>query len=277
MNFSKWDIGIMIAMSFAVISMSFVFPALGLSGSNVQESEIPSFNITTERFDWTGEFPDRPGTPSSGILRWNSDITGASDNQIWLDGDTTDGTELVLLNNGTPSNPQPEVLVNNWDGGSAVTDEYIFNDVGDILEHDNFSYIIQFEYVTNTTNDQGDRILEVSYDIEQQPSDTTWYGRIPFLGGVVSAGNQLAGILGWIGTVFWWASATIVTTVLNFLGITFDVITFLLSTFYWIVGTYTSVITGAPSWVGVFLAIPGLLLSIELGKVTLLIIQVLPP
>ena len=73
MDFTTRDIGILISMSLAVIMISFVFPTIGLAdtGDKAAESEIPEFNISTDRFDFAGDFPDNPGTPSTGALERN--------------------------------------------------------------------------------------------------------------------------------------------------------------------------------------------------------------
>jgi len=277
MNFTQNDFAIIMASSIAIIAMSFVFPPLGLTSQDkVAENEIPEFNITTEEFKFTDEFPENPGSPSQGTLEFSESLAGDSDNQIFLDGDTDNGTELVLLNNGNLSEPEPQVRVNNWDSGMVTTDIYNFSQVGDIQNHDNFSYEIKFTYLTLENVNKSSQTYVIRYQIETQPENTNWIKRIPVVGGVVGAGEQLAGIIGWIGSVIWWFLSRTAISGTNILNIVYQVLFFIIDLMSFLIGTYTDIVTNANEYAAILVLIPGLLLSLEFGKLVYIGITVIP-
>jgi len=278
MEFTSFDFKILMAASIAIIAMSYTFPALGLTGNgNVDPSDIPQFNITADQFDTANEFPDRPNSPSQGQLLFNEELAGESDNVVWLDGHTNNGTEVVLLNNGDFSDPEPQIRVNSWESGSAVnTSIYNFTNVGDIKVHDDYGYEIQFTYDALINLNETDQTYRVRYDIRSGPSDTNWIRRIPIVGGVFSAGQQLAAIVGWIGSIGWFYVVALIESSTKIVIAILDIVTFLISLLHWLTTTYFAIVANASGYAAVFVLIPGIMLFVEFAKLAMIGVGLLP-
>lgn len=276
MNFTKADMAIIISMSIALVTMTFAFPAAGMvDEESANATDIPEFDIETSRFDFAGEFPRNPGQPSVGTLVYDNTTSALEDSrQIWLNGDTDSGTEMLLLDDNDETNAS--VRLNYWPGPS--TDEVILTEVGefDQIKNDSAGWEVTFEFVSAENRGEDNVTLTVDYTIEQQPEDTSWFDRVPILGGVVGAGEQLAGIVGWIGSVLFWLFGTLFEVALNLVGILFDIMVFVIDTGTWLATTWAAITAGAGSWAAVFVAIPGLLLFLELAKLVMIGISLLP-
>lgn len=277
MNFTYRDMLILLSMTVAVILMSFTFTALGLANEDVQENDIPEFNTTAENFNMVDEFPDNPGTPSQFTITWNELLSGSSDNQYWLHGDTNGGVEAALFNDGNASNPEPRIRINDWNSGSVNSyKEYNFSEEGNysVITEGNYTLYIEWDETKNLG--ENDMSFGVLVQIREQPSDKGFLGRIPVVGAVFSAGQELASIVAYIGVVIWWISATILEITINLILTLYGVIVFFVSMIHWLLITYTAIITGVSAWASVFLAIPGTLLMLEFTKLLLIGIKLLP-
>lgn len=282
MDFTKFDVVILFTMSFAIIILSFTFPAVGLADSSNEtaESDVPEFNISSSKWDIAGDFPDDPGTPAQGVLEWEESLGGNSQNEVTLHGDTTDGVQMSLVNTGTGSQPDMLVTVTNWTSGSSVSETYNVtneqvNDDG-IFFHDNYSYEIYLEIETyeNVGGDSFEN--DVSWELREMPEDEGWIDRIPVIGGIFSAAEQLASVLAWFGAIIWWAVATSFEIALAVIGTLLDVMVFGVDVLVWLSTTYTDVITTAEGWASVIMLIPGLLVSLEFGKIAMIGVSLLP-
>lgn len=275
MDFGRTDIIIVVSMSLAIISMSFVFPALGLTADSdeVAENDIPEFNMSADRFDIAGEFPDQPGTPSQGTLVLNNSVDILEDNRrVWLEGDTDGGTELLLTN----QTDDARLVLNHWPGPDK--DEVVLSNVGDVddIQNDTAGWHIKFEYVNIENRNKSNQTITVDYEIIQQPADSAWYSRIPVVGSVFSTGEQLAGIVGWIGSIIYWTFGTMFSVILNLIGILFDVVTYGFSMLIWMVSTYNSIISSASAFASVFVMAPAIILFLEFAKIGMIAINLLP-
>lgn len=288
MNFSKFDMVLIFSMSLAIVLMSFMFPALGMTeeGDKVNESDIPEFNISSDRWDIVGDFPEDPGTPSTGRIIWNESEGAESDNQRWLHGDTSLGAEHTVINFGSADNPDAEVRLTSWnDDQSNFTNQTItgegqeftlesVNEIGGSLTV-NFNYTVEYE-VAVYENTSGNFHVEVDYLITEQPQDEAWYERVPLLGGLFSAGADLAGIVGWIGSILYWFVASTFEIALTLVTILFDVMVYGISMLQWLTGTYSSIISGAGGFAQVLVAMPPVLLFVEFAKIGMIGISLLP-
>ena len=276
MTIGKFELSMVVVMTLAIISMSFTFPAMGLTGDAADDDDIPEFSLETDRYDFTDEFPDPPHNPSSGTLVWDDDDPAGKvhGNVVWLDGDTDDGTELVLLNETVDGEPRPNIRMNNWDNGFESQENYTFEDMGDFHNfEDTYGYTILTQpsvFEPNTTH------WEIEWMIHEQPGDQVWYNRIPVVGTVIGAGEQLAGIVGWIGSVILWGVTWLFEISMNLLHILIDVLVYLGEMMLWIGSTYADIIEGANSWAGVFAAIPGVIIGVVFAKIVLGFILALP-
>lgn len=261
MEWTKWDTRLFVTFLLIVVLMSFTFPVLGLTGSTVNESDIPEFNITAERFNWAGEFPENPETPSKGVLNHTSsefdNYPGTIQTEIGKAQSNSDRIFLVAINETAVH------LVN----ASDVQAAHNYTSKGEENTHIAFGYEIDVQ-----AKDLQHGKFE--YIIQQRPSDTAWYTGIP---GATTAAD-LANFVAYIGVVIWWTSSTLVTSVLNIIGIILDLVIFFLNTVYFISTTYGDIVTGAPTnWASILVAMPGTLFSFMLGKMTMIVIGTLKP
>lgn len=263
MNFGFRDIMIIMSMSVMVISMNFVFPALGLASDQTSESDIPEFNITTDRFGGYLDKPEFPSTPNRGTINHTSTKFDNYAGSIQVElGKGTSGEKVWLV-----AIEENETHLTNE---SASIDNEIFssNDVTKRVQLD--GYTVDVHSVDISTG-------EYTYEVVSRPGDSTWYSSIPFIGGIFSAGEQLAGIIGWIGSLLFYFLIGLGSTILNGFVIMFDFVTFAVGLLHWLITTYTGIIANAPtSWASLILAIPGILLSLEFSKVILIIVSLLP-
>lgn len=274
MNFTKWDMTIVLGMAITVIFMSFTFPALNLTGSEVNESNIPEFNMSQNTFNISGDFPEKPGVPSQGTVTYYENKSGGGEqDQAWLTGFTDDGLEHLLLKTGSPN---MELRVNSWQSGTAIVDTFPFSSESDTFTYQNNSWIIEYN-VTNYEN-QGltNFTTAVAWQIRQTPSDSSWWDGIPILGGILSSGADLAGMLGWFGSIILWFFTTLFELVLNAVIVLTNITVYLISTVIWLSSTYFSIASGAAGFGQIIVAIPGILLSLEFAKLAMIGIKLLP-
>lgn len=284
MEFSKFDMVILMVMSVGIVVMSFVFPALGLAEAETAESDIPSFEMDEQRFDFAADFPNNPGTPSTGTLTFDtSRAAGLSDNSIWLN-EGLNNTQLTLTENASTETAQVNLFLFPLDmSGVLDQDNATLSPVGDavVLEID-YMDEVEYDVYTELTREEdvtGGTIYAVEYEIRNQPTADEgggWLDRIPILGGIIDAGETLAGMVGWVGAVLWWFVTSSWEVALNTIGMLFDVVTFLFASASWLATTYGGIVEAADSWVAVFVAIPGLLLSLEFAKLGMIGISLLP-
>lgn len=297
MDITRTDLTIIVAMSIGIILMSFIFPAAGLTGDKAQQSEIPDFNITSDRFDFAGDFPNDPGTPTRGTLHQQIGETGELQDSVDLF--RKDGHTIRLRQTGYgPGTQSDQVVVNlTYINATGV----IVEDEGTIWTNDQegdrrtlggtdffgleVSVVPEFEFNVS----QGETgVWHVDWRIENElESDPTggsdsggsWLSRIPVVGGAlsnaVSTAGDVASVVGWIGSILWWLAATVFEVILNALGIVVDVLLFIFGLASYLVTTYNGAVQGAPSaWAQVILLIPGLILMLEWAKVAIVMVDV---
>lgn len=277
MNFSFRDMIIILSMSTAVILMTFTFTALGLADEEVGENDIPEFNTTGDNFDLVGQFPDSPGTPSAFPITWNEKLGSDSNNQIWLDGDTSDGTELVLLNNGNESDIRPRLGVNTWTNGNVSQSKYEYTELDDYHIFNDNGYELYTYWSSYSNKNETNMTFNVYVEIREQPTtDGGFLKRIPVIGGIVSAGESTAGAVLWIGSILYWTLGAIFEVIINLSLMLYNITAFFVAFMHWLLISYSAVISGASAWASVFVAIPGILLMVEFTKLILIGIKLLP-
>ena len=263
MNIGKFDLMVLVVMGLAVVSMSFVFPALGLSGVSTEESDIPSLNIQEGRFDLVGDSPRQPSSPTEGVLFYDTTQSATfSENSIWLEGNTNDGVQLTLLQNASDPS-QADVLLTEWNGTVASQDRIAIteNNSSGVLSTAGYQIAVE-----TTDRHNPPDLLEVSWRVDDDPRASGAFG---FL-------TDLVNVVAWGVTWIIWFMTSIVEGTLNAIGIIFDVMGYLISLMSWLITTYGTIVTSAPSWVGIFVAIPGIVLSAVLAKIVIIGIQLLP-
>lgn len=272
---SKFDVTLLFTMALAVVSMSFVMPALGLSSTSTDANDIPELNVSESRFDLVGGFPEQPNTATSGTMFYNTTRQSAfSNNAFFLDGGTSGGYELLLLQNS--STGDAELNLQQWSSGSVTSEQTVVlnestNPTGVLSVGD---YVVGVE-LGEDNNPPG--YLQAKWNVKSQPTPGgSFIGRIPVVGSLFQTADAVASILAWLVTVFIWISTSIVEAFLNVIGIVFDVSVYFIRLLTWLTTTYASVVSAADSWVTVFVALPGIILSVTLAKVVVIFIGLLP-
>lgn len=276
MNFSKFDIVLIVTMSIAVIGMSFTFPALGLTDQSDEtaESDIPEFDIQNDRFDFASSFPANPGTPSGGELSYNQ--SGDDNREVTLHEDSSNNYETWLVFDAEPTSDTLRVTWYEDDAGNLTTNRYWFNE-SETHTDQQYDMEVRFELLEADKAVDNATSGEMRYTILDEPSGSSGFlDRIPIVGGVVDAGDSLASIVGWIGSVIWWFTTTFYEVTLNTIGMLYDATSYMFEMAAWLIGTYSSIISAAESWASVFVAVPGVLLMLELAKMVMIGISLLP-
>jgi hypothetical protein len=272
MQIGKWDVMVLVVMGLSVVSMSFVMPALGLADTSTQESDIPTLTVDSNRFSVATDRPRFPNTATEGTLVLNTTKDPAfSDNQIYLKETSTEDVTLALTQNSST--------------GDAVVTLSIFNDTSTqtervFLSANNTSGVIvlqEYEIAIEATADHNPPdYLAVSWKLAEQETTDSWVGRIPGVGALFDTADLVAQVLAWAVTVFIWFSTSLVFGALNLVGILIDASVYFLSLLAWLITTYASVVSNAPSWTSVFVALPGIILSVTLAKVLIILFRSLP-
>lgn len=268
MSITKTDIAILMSMSIAVIAMSFTFPALGLAGNSVNSTNIPKFNTTANTFNWEKEQPAKPGGPSEGMLNHTSNQFDSYEGSIQYElGKNENGNRTVLI-----ANPEETVKLNDIEkisGGTLDSHTFTGNKEEASISGGGFTVdLYSIDY-----NDTG----TYEFVVTERPSDKNWASGIPVIGGIVSGGNQLAAIVGWLGAMIFYFLERFAVSTTNFFVIIFNVISFIISLLHWILSTYYGIVDNAPTaWASVFVAIPGILLSLEFSKIAMTFVDKIP-
>jgi len=277
MNFGKFDAIMLLTMSLAVISMSFVFPAIGLAGtdSTVSESDIPELDIETDRFDIVGSLPDRPRSTDSGVITYRSD--GYDDRDIDLlveGGNLTVSTSAFAEGQG---NTTPiRVFLTEFSTSTQLQIDQSntsLNETGQVAElsvGNETDYTVRYTLIEVRNSGTDDFEAQVEFQVIDSP------GGDGFLGTIFGTADALASTIAWLGTVFYWFSVTIFEITGNAIGAIFDVTSYLFSLIAWLITSYTSIISSSSGFATVFVSVPGIILGIMLAKVLVIGVKILP-
>lgn len=276
MNFGKFDAIMLLTMLLAVVSMSFVFPAIGLSDDNsVSESQIPELDIETDRFDISGQLPDRPRSTDSGVITYRSDGFDNRDISLYVDGGTVRvSTSIFAENNGntTPIN----VFLNEFDpddGLQVDSQNTTLNETGDKAEltvDNQTEYTVRYELIELQDEGTEDFEAQVQFEVIDSPEEDG------FLGTIFGAADALASTLAWIGTVFYWFSISLFEIAGNALFTIFSVTSYLISLVIFMLTSYNSIVAASSGFATVFVAIPAVILAVILAKIVIIGVGLLP-
>lgn len=279
MNINKFDMFILIVTSIAVITMSFTFPALGLSGNQQNESDIPEFNITKGAADFAREEPKYPGTPSEGTLHYINGSESWEDNrQVYLERGNTEYLLSFFDDNSGGSTPVWHANLIKFNSSGSYTNDVNINEseAKELCSVDS-AYCVGLNNLNVINNSTGNEEAELDWEVTTQPSDQNWLGRLPVVGSIISGANQLASIVGWGISIIWHYVVYVMTVIANVLLIFYNIITFVITFIAWLTTTYGNIVSGAPAaWVSVIVAIPGILLSLVFMKLIAVGIHLLP-
>lgn len=295
MDITGFDITILVASTIGIILMSFTFPALGLTGEETSEDEIPEFDVDADRFGFADEFPSRPNSPSSNVMTisnreedenrytlTHTDRIQGGDNAV--DVYTVFETESVQPPDHSPRG-QVWVEISNFSNGEfdGYTEAYL-NDTGDYATVSRAGYRVQFhlESAVNwngTLNENEGTRAVVSYEIQESPPEVEpLIERVPIIGSFFeTGGGGIVGAVTWIANVLQWAVLTSFDIILNGLGMVFDVVGFMFGLADFLVTTYTEIVSaeGLAPWASVILVIPGIMLMAVWAKLAAVAVEVI--
>jgi hypothetical protein len=277
MNISKFDIAVLFSTSLCVILLSLSAPAFGLTSQNATNaSDVPRFNTSADSFDIAGEFPDTPGTPSSGRLVYNTNGPGGDGiNNVWVDGeDTSGGTQIVTGNAGNTSDPEVDVTITEWQNGNIYHQEsFILSQVGETAQYQNDSWNILLEYDAFETGTADGTKIFTTYEVKQSPDDEGLLSGIPIVGDVA---DLVASGTFFIGEVIFWFAATVFEVTVTLILAIVNFVTFMIDLIGWLTTTYFDIALNAPGFAGVIVMVPAIMLFAELAKIIAVVISLLP-
>lgn len=279
MNFTKFDMVLLFTMSLAVVLMSFTFPALGMTDNSdeVNETDIPELNLSSSSWDIVGEFPDQPGTPTSGELERNDSVQLIGEQQAWIDRPKSDGTSINIASFDTGYH---NITVGEFnDSGPDFTDVYDMTHEGQEIRHQNNSWSILFTVEEYDNIGHANVSSTVHWEIIESPASDEGGGLSdwPVIGGVWDAGEQLFLALAWLGDIIMWGFGTLIEVSLTIVETLFTAMVYAFDMVKWLSGTYASIVSSAPDgFASAILAVPGALLTLEFLKVTWIGLKLLP-
>lgn len=291
MQFSKFDMTILVVMTLSVIIMSFTLPAVGMAGSGNQtvQSDVPEFGIESDRFDLAGSFPDRPGGSQSGKITWAESYGDAQNGLsfIQLDAPLDNGFSIEIAEFGTSPDEYYLVQAANWSGGSIDSyNRYNITSEGQefIYANNSDEWAVEFEVTeadnVSSANSSKNTNITVNYDVQSSgktsQNSAGGLGALPVVGGLFQAGAELASTIVWIGEVILWGAVFIVELGVNLIGILFDTMVFAIDLMSYMVSTYQDVIAQSSDWARVVLIVPGMILFAEFAKLAMIAISLLP-
>lgn len=280
MNFGQKDFALLVGSALFLILVSFVFPAIGFASEDINSTEIPSYNLSEGQFSYVTNTPEYPSRATEGTLTYVDNQDVYQDNRrVWLQGNSNDGFEVTLTNNGTIANPNASLYLNQYNSSGFVTSSST-----EMTESDNFSklelsgYIVTFENVRFSNVNNSDMTMQVDYYVKQTAAGASAVGQIPIIGGVASATaeaiDHAVSVLGWIGSVIFQPIYNTMVRITNTLIAFYNVLKFFIGLLYWILSTYGSVVAASPAnWVGLFLAVPGIVFSLIFSKLIIIAVR----
>lgn len=288
MEFEVRDMAVISMSVLFIVTMSYVYPAIGLVDNSVKinDSEVPVYNKTNKEANLVDDFPEDPGSPSTGEVTYSetdpstASVDGIS--LIWLEKPKSDGFSIELVN----SSGTLELRVDQWSNNNVVgRDTFTINadDNGTEYLYKNSSndWTIRFTVQEVKNYSSENMTAEVDYVIEGSPDDAeSGLGTLPLIGGLFDAGEAVAGVVGYIGSVIYWFIATTIEIVVYIALSIFEFGTYMVGLLIEMFSTYTAVISAATNqggpWVGAFMTIPLVLFGLESAKILMIIVSLLP-
>lgn len=287
MNITKFDSSLLFITTLAVVLISFTGPVFGLTTADATDAnDIPNLTVNEGTFDRLDGFPERPGNPSSGELVYTENSTTAhGDNTVYVLGDfqNRNGIEVILSKpTGTPTN-SAKFFVYDWNSGTLESSWNATVAEGESVRYENQSQGLIMELsvsnATETYPGTGSTYTdhaEGRFQVVETPSDSGFFSNVPILGGIANGASELAGIVGWIGSIIFYLFLMAGETVINVFVILVNVTTYLISITGWLFGTYLSVVEGAGGWASVIVAVPGTIFAAMLAKFVAVGISLMP-
>lgn len=241
MEMTKFDVTLTVSLLIGILLMSWLFPVLGLTGTQPSDDDVPEFEVNSSRFDFTGDFPQRPGDPGSNPINWDEN-GGKYDNTLWLEGDTGNGVQLFVVNDNNVSDPEIKYDLAEWSSGAVVQrDNFTVTDDEDSrgrlkLDTDADSdpeWDVQVDNIRFTDENTSDFEALALFTTDRRPDKTDFWDPLP----------NVSGATVWIGQVLAWLFLSTWEIILNALGLVLDIGTFLIGVLVFISTNYVDVVT----------------------------------
>lgn len=259
MNFSEYDIKILVVSAITLVLISATAGATPLAGGF---GEPPRYDSDAEI---TFNVPDQPGATvfTQGEISYGAGIEDYRQNSIVVNGDQyLVRVSVINGSDGTNEDVTVGLLVDNGTGQTFNSTQVNFNETVYMNVQD-FGVEYTYSERTNST-------ATVSWELVTNPQ----------LGGDGNGGiwGALMQIASWI-KYFTFLCAFAVEALFNSIVFVSEVIvgivTYIFSVVSWITSGYGSIIGASPNWAKIFVTIPAFLVGIELLKLLTLTVQVL--
>lgn len=239
MNITRFDVSILIGMLLAIILMTFIIPGLGFVNADVTTDDIPEFNMTTDRFDFAGDFPGTPTEADSGYVNASDPYVGNyfkpfADFDLVMVEETANTTWEIRMDDKSGN-----VLANTT--VSPGSEYHLADGQGNEIKGE---YTSDAEKITWVYIDSGD------------------------YGGIV-------GQLRYLAHIFVWGFGTFITILTNTFGAIFDVVSFFIGLFHWLLVSYSSIIAAGNGFVATISLIPLILIMYEFSKFIMIVVEIL--
>lgn len=272
MNFGKFDIYMIVGMVFSLIIMSILLSSLGISDGAVNTDNIPEYNISTNTFNFVSEPPDQPRSAEVGELIWRAnDNERTREHDKWLAYDGQYGEKLTFANlSSTPSRDTMAVTISKFNSTDSYGRTYYIN-LSDRMLITDFDYEITVEYAEL----QNDRDAIGTFKTHETPGGG-FISNIPVLGEAYDTAQAIVSIIAWLGEIFIYYIVFIVELIINVLIAIFQIFQYVFTLITWMLSVFNTIIFNSTSFFAILMFIPIIILFLELLKITLIVVSVLP-
>lgn len=266
MAFTSTDMKILISMLTATLLISFAFPAMGLADTDMTVDNIPEFNASAADYDLAGSIPEQPNGGGQGDVSVGGDAL-PSENYITIDS-TADRQAQVF---GTTGTAKANIQI-NYANDPTVNDSYTFAEVGDRgeLRAGGYVAVVELAELNGTTTTAGANSYTFEYEIISTPESDQGLSSVPIVGDTL---DVVASTIAWGISVFLWVAQAIVGFFIKIILLVAEFAAFIIGFVNFIVSNYAAVVSNAPGFAKIPVTIPGVLLSLELFKITQGIVQ----
>lgn len=283
MNITKFDFKLIVSSLTAIVIMSVALSSMGLVGTDVNASDYPELDVQTDRFNYALEYPQEPNGRTEGKLYYeNTDLDDVgtdptvSPNEFahWIyrergsNGNVIDGTQITLLTPLGTSNAENvskmEVTVyEDIENGGTYTDIYTLSE-NETVTHANGTTEIYIE-MGKIRVDDGTFKATATYEVVSHRH----VGNESVIDSTVGALVRFVLLLGWFATFLFELGV-------NAIAMLASVVLYLTSLLTFLVTTYIAIATAVPGVWQVFTLIPGVILFMEIGKIVMVGVSLLP-
>lgn len=266
MQFNEFDVKVIFVAVLSLLLVSATATATPLAGGY---GEPPTFDTNA---NLNLNPPNQPNTNtfSQGTLVTGPNVTDFRSEKKVIN---TEGLEVELQTSGyDPNNESYDVNLaleyqNSSDNNTHVTLETL--NVSESASMEVQDVGVTVEYVENNSEK-----ATINWVLEYYP-DLSKYEDDGDNGGLVQQIQNVASWLGYIGEWIAFGLKTIFDGLVFVTQTLMDIVTYMFEIVSWIAEGYGSIVEESPSWASPFIALPGLLLGLELMKLIMLAVNLL--